>query len=518
MNGVEEVKEEGEFDEQETQPTKVHVRGLDNLTQFQLEAWIGDYASIDLFRKIEWIDDSSANLIYDTEVAATDALNALSVEEGLEPLQLRQAKPIASHPDQNLQVRQAIVKDVKIRGAKDRSAFYLFNQDWDPDNPHNIRPGHKKRRWADDGGRERNKYRRREWEDGRTHRRSSRDQQEQNFTEDMYDEGGAAAAAPPADSRRPSSGSEYSRRKITFDNIDGDLFAAPKPAERLRDRSASPNREGDGRYGFSENQPRRQTARPRSATPPEIRQSRHNRTAGIQMRKELFPDKVPRDSVLSNGHHRPSTPTGPSAARTELFPESGSKLGTPNHRRNDGRDLPLEEVVHVIGRCRIHDDYHGAEVHPTYGSNYYTGAHSSSSRGQKTYDRDGYGYDDRRTNGAGGGRGKGDLFDRVRNGPATQRKEEGRLSHDDDDLGFSIKGSASASTKVNGNGRGGFGGGGYREQGFSFRGASGKDEAGSGARELFPLKSGGREREDLFDGRVKGRGARSGRQRAEDLF
>ena len=399
MNGVEEVKEEGEFDDQEIQPTKVHVRGLDNLSHFDLDAWIKDYTSMDLFSKIEWIDDNSANLVYDTEIAAIDALNALSAEEDVEPLRLRLAKPLTSRPEQNLEVRQAIVGDVKVKGAKDRSAFYLRNRDWDPDNPRNIRPDNRKRRWEDNGGRERNKYRRREWEDEREHRRGSRDQGE--FTEDMYDEGGAAASVPPEDKRRPSSGSEYSRRRSTYDN---DLFA-PKQSERLRDRSASPGREGDGRYGFTEEQPRRRTARPRSATPPAIRQSRDNRAALQKARKELFPDR-PTSSAFSNGHtnNRPSTPT------RELFPD---KLGTPNHRRQDGRDLPLEDVVHVMGQYQIDGAADDDVVHRTY--SVHAGAQpSNSSRG------------DRKN---GGGKG-GDLFDRVKGGP---KKESGRLSHDDAD-------------------------------------------------------------------------------------
>ena len=480
MKGVNEVKEEGEFDPDETQPTKIHVRGVERLNTDQIEKWVGEHVGADLFRKVQWIDDSSANLIFDTEVAASDALNMLSVVEGSGPLELRKAKELSTHPDHDLQVRMAIVTDVKTKGAKDRSAFYLFNPEWDPDNPNNVRHDSRKRRWADDGGRERNKYRRREWEDDRHHRRESRDQG--NFTEDMYDEGTGTASAPP-ENRRASSGSEYSRRKITFDD---DPFA-PKQNGRLRDRSASPGRAGDGRYGFSEDQPRRRTARPRSATPPGIRKNRDNRNAREATRKELFPDK-PSVSAFSNGYghlsDRPSTPTSNSGPR-ELFPD---RQGTPNHRRQDGRDLPLDEVVHFMGRHSLDGTYENDE-HRTYQS-HYSGARPSSSRSNQT-DR--------------GDRGKGrDLFARIDG--VSDARASGRLSRDgDDDVGISIKGNAMKS-----------GGGGNGDQGFSFLGASkeGQKTENPLVKELFPLKNG--PAKDLFDGRIKGRA--SGRRRAEDLF
>lgn len=481
MNGVEEAKEEGEFDPNEAQPTKVHVRGVDRLNTIQIEQWVGEHAGADLFRKVQWIDDTSANLIFDTEVAAADALNALSAVEGIEPLQLRKAKELSTHPDQNLEVRLAMVTDVKTRGAKDRSAFYLFNPEWDPDNPNNVRHESRKRRWADDGGRERNKYRRREWEDERLQRRGSKDQG--NFTEDMYDEGTGTGSAPP-DNRRPSSGSEYSRRKVTFDD---DLFA-PKQNGRLRDRSASPTKDGDGRYGFSEDQPRRRTARPRSATPPGIRKNRENRNAREVTRKELFPDKAPA-SALSNGYghfsDRPSTPT-PTNGPRELFPE---KQSTPNHRRQDGRDLPLDEVVHFMGRYSLDGADGGSGEHRTYRS-HYSGARPSSSRSNQV-DR--------------GDRGKGrDLFARVNGGQDS--RDSGRLNRDgDDNTGITIKGSAKAGGAVGGG-----------DQEFSFLGASRETQRTENplVKELFPLKSG--PKKDLFDGRVKGRA--SGRRRAEDLF
>lgn len=96
MNGVEAI-EEGEVDASAPAPTKVHIRGLDNLSQDDILKWIEEHSSIDLFKKVQWIDDTSANLIYDTDIAAAEALNALSAEEVIEPLQLRAAKRVSTH-------------------------------------------------------------------------------------------------------------------------------------------------------------------------------------------------------------------------------------------------------------------------------------------------------------------------------------------------------------------------------------------------------------------------------------
>jgi hypothetical protein len=80
-----------------------------------------------------------------------------------------------------------------------------------------------------------------------------------------------------------------------------------------------------------------------------------------------------------------------------------------------------------------------------------------------------------------------------------------RLNHHqtvrDSDAGFSIKGAGNAE----------------HDSGFSILGASRERTQNPLVKELFPLKSGGGEGgKDLFDGRIKGRGAQ--RRRAEDLF
>lgn len=80
--------------------------------------------------KIEWIDDTSLNLAFESADIATTALQILSsahIEE-LPPSTIRPAKALAGEkPVEGLKVRIAFMGDKKERGARDRSRWYLFN-------------------------------------------------------------------------------------------------------------------------------------------------------------------------------------------------------------------------------------------------------------------------------------------------------------------------------------------------------------------------------------------------------
>lgn len=456
MNGIEEPPEEGEVDSNAPVPNKVHLRGLDNLNTDHVRQYAEEHYSLDLFSKVQWVDDTSANLVYDTELAATEALAALSSDPYMEPMQIRPAKPFSAHPNMMLEVRQAIVADVKIQNAKDRSRFYLFNPEWDPDN----RP--RKRRRPDDHYRSRGKHPRREWEEDRHSRRPrSRDVE---FHEDMYDEG-----ARPSDGERRNSDSEYGRRRVQYEEA-GDLMPA-KASGRLRDRSASPERDGDGRYGFEERFPRRRTPPPRSRTPPGIRPGRDNHRARDQVRKELFPDRKSTPDSRMNGPqaHTPRPSSAGSTSR-ELFPD---KLNGSVHRRQDAKDLHPDEVASAFGRSSISSAAATRDDRSAYGGS-----------GRRTE------YDGRGGSNNGSGR---DLFSRIGN-----ESTHGRLQSDGvKENGYSIKGA---------------------DAGFNIRGASDAVKVQNPlVRELFPVKAGGGENagRELFDGRIKGRGVR---RRAEDMF
>jgi hypothetical protein len=107
----------------------VHVRGVDNLSTDEVQLYASTlYPSFEF--KIEWIDDTSLNLVYESSGIATSALQALSSAhiEQLPTSTLRPAKPLTGEKSiEGLKVRIAFMGDKKERGARDRSRWYLFN-------------------------------------------------------------------------------------------------------------------------------------------------------------------------------------------------------------------------------------------------------------------------------------------------------------------------------------------------------------------------------------------------------
>ncbi|KAI7632909.1 hypothetical protein KC322_g22512, partial [Hortaea werneckii] len=259
------------------------------------------------------------------------ALQAFSAEEQTDPLILRRAKPLNTIPDVELFVRQAVASDVKAKNARLHSRFYLDNPDFDPE----LR----QRRWEEN----QRKYRERGWAqqskrkrdvgDELYSRRRSRDGSE-SFDVDLYDDKPQAEVKRSEQPESQRGDGEQGRKRRR--NQGGDLLVG-RDNRRLRDRSASPMRDGDGRFGFAEEQPRRHTPRARSPTPPRARSSRDNHSARDNMRKELFADRSTAASgtalTQGNGH-------GPN---TDLFPEytspSRSRELFPNHKRQAAHDL-----------------------------------------------------------------------------------------------------------------------------------------------------------------------------------
>ncbi|KAH0280114.1 hypothetical protein KCU91_g1237, partial [Aureobasidium melanogenum] len=294
----------------ELAPTKVHIRGLDYLTTDNIRQFAGEYYSLDDFQRVEWIDDTSANLIYESEQAAQEALIALSdLQDGnVAPLQLRRAKALPSNPDTELFVRQATLADKKAPRAHERSRFYLMNPDHDP--------------------------RERKGDYDNRRRGARRDNRQRNdapkpFDVNMYDD---AEEESPALSYDDEDDRRHNRRRDDRPRRPrgGDLFAG-KETGRLRDRSASPVRDGDGRYGFSQEQPERRTARRRSVSPPRKRDlipaARANNGP-----IELLPTK---STSKTFGLDAPVTSTSPPKRNRELFP---NKSARSNHRRSDALD------------------------------------------------------------------------------------------------------------------------------------------------------------------------------------
>ncbi|KAG9699308.1 hypothetical protein KCU95_g11583, partial [Aureobasidium melanogenum] len=294
----------------EPAPTKVHIRGLDNLTTDNIRQFAAEYYSLDNFQRVEWIDDTSANLIYESEQAAQEALIALSdlQDDNVAPLQLRRAKALPSNPDTELYVRQATLADKKAPRAHERSRFYLMNPDHDP-----------RERKGDYDNRRRGPPR-----DNR-----QRNDAPKPFDVNMYDdaEEESPALSYDEDDRRHTRRRDDRPRRPRG----GDLFAG-KETGRLRDRSASPVRDGDGRYGFSQQQPERRTARRRTISPAPRKRDLIPAARASNGPIELLPTK---NTSKTFGLDAPLTSTSPPKRNRELFP---NKSARSNHRRSDALD------------------------------------------------------------------------------------------------------------------------------------------------------------------------------------
>lgn len=367
-------------------------------------------------------------------------------------------------------MRQAVVGDVKQRGAHEASRFYLLNPDKDPRERRRQQVPRRGRgdRYSDDRG----DYRRRRFDD-HEHKRRRHEDQGVAFDVSMYDDDtGAAANERSQDTRRGSYSSVSSsdnnyRRRVRFGARNGgDLFAdrlAESSNGRLRDRSASPTREGDGRLGFDENDSIRRRIRRRSLTPPARRQRNADPPSQSNAGKELFPASA-----------KPATlPTSADSQQKELFPNKLSppkrakelfphKTTISNHRRTDAFDAANE----------------AADLFAT---------------GMSVPFVDGSGESRPR-----------DLADRITGGPSKFGRLHGRLaaepSRPQEAEGFSVRGTA----------------GSKQLPGFSIRGAAQTNEMNPVVKELFPLKTGGNTGKELFAGKIRGRGGP--RRKAEDMF
>jgi hypothetical protein len=107
----------------------IHLRGVDNLSTDDVQLYVSTLYPL-FESKIEWIDDTSLNVVYESADIATTALQTLSLNpvQDLEATSLRPAKPLFGEKSiEGLRVRIAFMGDKKERGARDRSRWYLFN-------------------------------------------------------------------------------------------------------------------------------------------------------------------------------------------------------------------------------------------------------------------------------------------------------------------------------------------------------------------------------------------------------
>ncbi|KAK1835956.1 hypothetical protein QBC39DRAFT_274148 [Podospora conica] len=288
-------------------PYKIHLRGLDSFKPDDVKAYVAQHSAAQ-YDRIEWVDDSSANLVFKTESLATEALVALSAlaivdPSSLPPLEAVPAKEYAAKPDSVLQVRFAVEGDKKAAGAAQRSRFYLLHPEYDPEERQRRGDfGRSKYRDRDDS------YRgnRRGGRDGRRRDRREEEPRELTFDASLYDDDTSALAQrstgrrdqPP---RRQSTSSDSVHsdryRPSSRQNREKELFPGRLNASSHRDRarSASPVRDRDGDAHMGEDDNARAAAAMRNREKGRSIKERLIKETGKRENttpRELFPEKA----------------------------------------------------------------------------------------------------------------------------------------------------------------------------------------------------------------------------------
>ncbi|KAI1133887.1 hypothetical protein F5Y05DRAFT_253037 [Hypoxylon sp. FL0543] len=247
----------GEVDDDENTlaPGRVHIRGLDVMNPEEVKAYVAEHFSEEPVERIEWIDDSSANIVFSSDLAAARALVSLAVEgiQDVSQLPVRQplsARPFSRRPEVSLQVRLAVASDRKQAGAASRSRFYLLNPEYDPEE---RRRRNEARRYRDRDGDGYNRRRLRE---------ARHDEADNQFDVSLYDDDEATLSRREYQSRpgrrrshtpAPSE-NRPGRTSYRNDNRGKELFPDDSSARNgtRRERSASPrDRDGDLSMDFT---------------------------------------------------------------------------------------------------------------------------------------------------------------------------------------------------------------------------------------------------------------------------
>lgn len=318
----------------EAQFEKVHVRGVDELSTDNIKQFaIGHFAAEEPTR-VEWIDDTSANLIYSSPEIGIQALSALTqVGEEEDPsalpaLRLRSAKLLPTHPDSVLQVRSAVKTDRKKPRAHETSRFYLMHPEHDPREKLRLELADRRRQGSEtsDGD-----YRRTRFDGRELRRRRDRDNDEM-ISADMYDD--RADTSTDYDGERGRSERKRPGQLELFPEEGG------RSSGRLRNRSASPGRDT---LGSDRLEPSRHDRRFRERSPQAKRRND---------KKELFPSE-------SESNARELFPNKPATSylKKELFPSKVS-----NHRRSDAIDAADDSLSNRISAP--HDRNRKVELFP----------------------------------------------------------------------------------------------------------------------------------------------------------
>lgn len=259
--------------------------------------------------RVEWVDDTSANIVFEDSAIAYTALENFSAcptdsnSPSLPPVQLREAKLLPTHPESKLLVRSALVTDQKRPRAYEASRFYMMHPEHDP--------REQRRRGERRESHSSRAYRSRNYSEEEHRRRRQKDHQD-GFDPSMYDDHDTSTMEDSVD---------------CFD--DEHSYSGRLRSDRpTRTRSASPR---NGRNGDINHR--------RRTPPPSYRaQDPHPFPSGNRG-KELFPTKSSA-RILNHGKDLSSNKLLAVGLKKELFPD---KAHSPNHhRRSDAFDAADE--------------------------------------------------------------------------------------------------------------------------------------------------------------------------------
>ncbi|CEG71855.1 hypothetical protein RMATCC62417_07516 [Rhizopus microsporus] len=105
-------------------PTAIYLYGVNEMSTEDVKTYAGRPEAL---QKVEWIDDSSCNLVFDTAEDAKKVAESILIEAtDMDHKTLQKAKPFMSDDitcDQ-LSIRIATDEDIKRQGARERSRYY----------------------------------------------------------------------------------------------------------------------------------------------------------------------------------------------------------------------------------------------------------------------------------------------------------------------------------------------------------------------------------------------------------
>jgi Nuclear cap-binding protein subunit 3 len=326
----------------EAQYEKVHIRGVDELATDDIKQFAIDNFEAEEPSRIEWIDDTSANIVYSSDrvgLLALTAFTQIGEEEvsSLPPLRLRTAKSLSTQPESVLQVRSAVKTDRKKPRAHEASRFYLMHPEHDPREKLRrelAERRHQGRRNDDDG-----EYKRRRF-DEREHQRRRDRGGDAGYNANMYDDNVDMSSG---DSRRRGSSAGLSDMEDHNRSKRGrkrELFPdhAGCSSNLQRNRSASPPNDIDEEHwDASDRQTSRRRFRERSPQQP-----RTDATGG----RELFPSQSAEPTSDQNARELFPNKTAATFLKKELFP---NKSSLSNHRRSDAFDA-ADETADLFSR------------------------------------------------------------------------------------------------------------------------------------------------------------------------